>query len=225
MFSAIIRTVVLKIQKLDFLISFYIGCIAVSELMGAKTTPLAHFGTVQLNASVAFFIVPLIYSINDSITEVFGKDRAQSVVRSGLLVVLFFFLFSLFAVHLSPTKRFLPTEKAYEQIFEVSARISAASLIAFAFGEFLDVYLFSRLRQKFGKKALWIRTNVSNILAQFIDTFLFITLAFYVLDKSVSSNFGFLFSLILPYWLLKCAMSFVETPIVYLLVNWLRKEK
>ncbi|OGH11798.1 MAG: hypothetical protein A2857_04895 [Candidatus Levybacteria bacterium RIFCSPHIGHO2_01_FULL_36_15] len=72
-----------KIQKLDFLISFYIGCIAVSELMGAKTFPLVALGNFKLSASVAIFAIPLIYSINDIITEVHGKERAQSVVRSG----------------------------------------------------------------------------------------------------------------------------------------------
>lgn len=215
----------LKIQKTDFLISFYIGCIAVAELMGAKTVPLATIGTFKLNASVAFFIVPLIYTINDAFTEVFGKEKAQSVVRSGLIVILFFLLFSLFATHLPPTKRFAPIEPAYEKIFNVSARISAASLIAFTFGEFLDVYSFAKLRQKFGKKALWLRTNASNIIAQFIDTSLFITLAFYALEKPLSENTVFLFSLIIPYWLLKCAMSFIETPLVYLCVKWLRSEK
>ncbi len=215
----------LKIQKLDFLISFYIGCIAVAELMGAKTIPLLALGSIHLNASVTFFIVPLIYSINDMITEVFGKDRAQSVVRSGLIVIFFFLLFSLFATHLSPTKRFAPTEPAYEQVFNVSARISAASLTAFAFGEFLDVFLFSKLRRKFGKKALWFRTNISNILSQFIDTFLFMALAFYALDKPLNDNVLFLFGMILPYWLLKCLMSFVETPLVYMGVAWLRDKK
>lgn len=214
-----------KIQKLDFLISLYIAFIAVSELMGAKTTPLLTIGSFKLNASVAFFIVPLIYTINDAITEVFGKDRAQSVVRSGLFTVFFYLLFALFSTNLPPTKRFAPMDPAYKEIFGVSARIAASSLIAFTFGEFLDVYIFTKLRQKLGKKSLWLRTNASNIIAQFIDTFLFITLAFYAFDKGISDNFTFLLGLILPYWLLKCLMSIIETPFVYICVNWLKKEK
>lgn len=211
-----------NIQRNDLLISFYIGCIAISELMGAKTFPILTLGSFHLSASVAIFVVPLIYSINDVFTEVYGKARAQSIVRSGLLVILFFLLFSLLATHLPATPRFAHSEKAYETIFSISARISAASLIAFTVAEFLDVFIFARLRQKFGKKALWLRTNASNIISQFFDTSLFMFLAFYAFDKPFANNFSFLIGLILPYWLLKCAMSFIETPLVYLGVRWLK---
>lgn len=211
-----------KIQKLDLLISFYIACIAVSELMGAKTFPLFSIGSFNLSASVAIFVVPLIYCINDMITEVYGKERARSIVRSGLLVILFLLLFSLFATRLPSTPRFLASEKAYETVFSVSARIAASSLIAFTVAEFLDVFVFAKLRQKFGKKALWLRTNISNIISQFFDTTLFMVLAFYALNRPFGENFSFLIGLIVPYWIIKCTMSFVETPLVYLGVKWLK---
>jgi uncharacterized integral membrane protein (TIGR00697 family) len=127
------------------------------------------------------------------------------------------------ATALPATARFMPLEKAYEQIFAVSIRISAASLIAFAIGEFSDVFIFYRIRQKLGKNALWLRTNASNFLSQFLDTAIFITLAFYALDKPFASNFSFLFGIILPYWLLKCFMSIIETPLVYVGVRWLKQ--
>ena len=47
-------------------------------------------------------------------------------------------------------------------------------------------------------------------------------LAFYALDKGLGNNVSFLFSLILPYWLLKCTMSIIETPLVYAGVRWLK---
>lgn len=212
-----------KIEKMDLLISLYIFCIAASELMGGKTFVLLK-SPISLNASVAIFVVPLVYGINDTITEVFGKARARSLVRAGLVVVFFILVFSLLATHLPPSKRFLPSENAYDEIFGVSARIAASSLTAFALAEFLDVFLFAKLRTKFGKKALWLRTNVSNFLAQFVDTGVFLILAFYAFNKPFNDNLIFLWSLILPYWLLKCFMSIIETPLVYVGVHWLRKE-
>lgn len=214
-----------KIQKLDFLISVYIFCIAVSELMGGKTFPLVKFGTLQLNASVAIFVIPVIFSINDVITEVLGIERTRSVIRSGLFVIILILLFSLLATALPPSARFASREAAYDQVFGVSARIAASSLTAFAIAEFLDVIIFVKIRQALGKKGLWLRNNVSNIVSQFVDTTVFMTLAFYELSKPLGSNAGFLWSLILPYWLLKCFMSVIETPFVYLGVNWLRKDK
>jgi uncharacterized integral membrane protein (TIGR00697 family) len=211
-----------KIEKLDFLISFYITCIAISELMGAKTFPILNLGGLKLSASVAIFVVPLIYSINDTITEVYGKDRARSLVRSGLLMIVFLLLFSLLATYLPATKRFASSEKAYELIFSVSTRIAASSLIAFTIGEFLDVFIFAKIRQKVGKRALWLRTNASNIISQFFDTTIFMFLAFYAFDKPFGQNIEFLLGLIVPYWLLKCVMSLIETPLVYLGAIWLR---
>lgn len=210
-----------KIQKLDLLVSIYIFCVAVSELMGAKTFPILTT-PIKLNASVAIFVIPVIFSINDVITEVLGKERARSVVWSGLVVISLILLFSLLATSLPPSARFAAIEKAYDTIFLYSARIAVASLIAFAIADFLDIYLFSKIRETLGRKALWLRNNVSNFISQFVDTTIFITLAFYALDKPFVENVGFLWSLILPYWLLKTFMSVIETPFVYLGVRWLR---
>jgi len=212
-----------KIEKLDLLVSVYIFCIAVAELMGAKTFPLVNIFGYQLNASVAIFVLPLIFTINDMITEVYGKERTRSIIRSGLIVIGLILLFSILVTNLPPSLRFQKTESAYDIIFGLSARIAAASLTAFTLAEFLDVFIFAKIRQRFGKKALWFRNNASNFVSQLVDTTVFMFLAFYAMDKSFDSNIGFLFSLILPYWLLKCFMSIIETPFVYLGVKWLRK--
>ena len=213
-----------KINKFDLLVSIYIFCIAVAELMGAKTFPIVNSGALKLNASVAIFVIPLIFTINDIITEVHGKERARSVIRSGLIVIFLILVFSLLATYLPPSSRFAGSEKAFDDIFGKSARIAAASLTAFGIADFLDVFIFSKIREKLGTKALWFRNNASNFVAQFVDTTLFMFLAFYAVQKPFGDNVAFLLSLILPYWLLKCFMSLIETPFVYLGVKWLRAE-
>lgn len=214
-----------NIIKLDLLIALYIFCIAMSELLGAKTFPLATIGGYTLNASVAIFVIPLVFSINDIITEVYGKERARSVVRSGLVMIALIMLFSLFATALPTSARFAETESAYDTIFGLSARFAFASLVAFTVSDFLDIFIFVKVRERLGKTRLWLRTNVSNILAQLIDTTLFMFLAFYAFDKGFNANIAFLFSLILPYWILKCFMSVLTTPLVYVGVQWLKKDK
>ena len=211
-----------KIEKFDLLVSVYIFCIAVAELMGGKTFPLAKIFGYQLNASVAIFVIPLIFTINDIITEVHGQARTRSVIRSGLIVIALILFASLFFTNLPPSTRFKASETAYDTIFGLSARIAAASLTAFTIAEFLDVLVFVKIRQALGKSKLWLRTNVSNFIAQFVDTTIFMTLAFYSLDRDFNSNFIFLTSLIIPYWLLKSFMSIIETPFVYLGVRWLK---
>lgn len=214
-----------KVQKLDLLIGVYFFCIVASELMGAKTFKMTTFSWMNLNASVALLLVPVIFSINDIITEVYGRERIRSLVRAGLLTVFLVFAYAAIATTLPPSNRYAPNEAAYDQIFQGALRISAASLTAFAIAELTDVLIFVKIREKMGKKALWLRNNASNFVAQFLDSTIFIFLAFYAFSKPFGENFTFLFGLIIPYWLLRCAMSVIETPFVYAGVKWLGKGK
>lgn len=214
----------MKVKKLDFLISLYIFCIVAAELMGGKTFQLISFSNFQLNASVSIFLVPLIFTINDVIAEVYGAERIRSVIRASLLIIFILLLFSILAISLPPSTKFAIKESMYDSIFGTSIRISAASLIAFALADFLDVFVFVKIKKALGQSKLWLRNNLSNFIAQFIDTTIFIVLAFYAINESVAQNISFLFSLILPYWLLKCSLSVIETPFVYIGVKWLRKD-
>lgn len=177
------------------------------------------------NGSVAIFLFPIVFTINDIVTEVYGAARARSLVRSSLLVVGALFCFAIFATWLPPSQRFAPREQAYDTIFSTSARLAGASLIALAVADFLDILIFTRIREKLGKSRLWLRNNASNFISQFTDTTTFMILAFYALDKPFIDNFHFLVSIILPYWALKCIMSIIETPLVYWGVRWLREDK
>lgn len=202
-------------QKLDLLHALYITAIVASELMGSKTFPLFF-----MNASVAIFTIPITFSINDIVFEVYGRERALSFVRSGLNILFFLFLFNALAVVLPPSVRFAESNEAYTLIFGKSMRIIVASLIAFFVSERLDVLVFSKLKERLSEKALWLRNNVSNILSMFVDSTIFMFLAFYS-----PGNIGFLISLIIPYWLLKVSASAVLTPVVYRGVRWLKESK
>ncbi len=215
----------MKIKKLDFLIAFYITCVILSEITGAKTVPLFSIGNFPVNGSVSLLVLPLIYSINDIIVEVYGKERARSMVQTSLVMIGFILIYLLIVTNLPPSKRFLPTENAYDTIFNISARFSAASLIAFTISEFADIYVFAKLREHFGKTKLWLRTNLSNFVSQFVDVSIFMILAFYALDKPFQENMTFILGIAIPYYLLRCFMSVIETPLVYIGVKWLKSEK
>jgi queuosine precursor transporter len=213
----------LQIDKLDFLIALYILCVVLSELMGLKTFYITNLGSFPLNASVAIFTIPVVFVIEDIINEVYGRERTRSIVRSALFMVFLVFVFTILATSLPPSARFSKSEPTYDAIFTVSTRIAAASLLAFAVSQFADLVIFSKIREKMRGKALWLRTNASNFISVFLDSFVFIFLAFYAMDKSFSDNFPFLMGLIIPYYLLKCLMSVIETPFVYAGVKWLKR--
>lgn len=209
----------------DLVVALYIFGIMAAELMGAKTFVIGHLGDYTLRASVAIFLMPLLFTLTDVVTEVRGKERARSMVLSGLAVIVLLVFYTALATALPPSARSAGTEASYDTVFHNSIRMSIASLIAFASSAFLDIAIFAKLRARMHKRALWFRNNASNFISQFVDSAVFLTVAFYALGETLGQNISFIFGLLLPYWLLRCAMSLLTTPIVYAGVRLLRSDK
>ena len=211
--------------KLLILAGLYVFCILLAEIFGIKTIPVGDsvsfgFGPIsikELKVSVAIFLLPLIFSINDIIIEVWGKKTAKTLYRIGLGAIVGLALFSFFATRLPASQLFSGSEAAYDAVFSMTTRIAIASIIAFGISDLLDILIFARMRAKI--TSLGVRSNVSNILAQFIDTTLFVYLAFY------TGNHAMIWGIILPYWIFKCCMSVIVTPFVYLGVKWAKGSK
>jgi hypothetical protein len=214
-----------SIRKMDLVVALFIFGVLTAELMGSKTFPLTNFSWLHLNASVAIFVLPFLFTLTDVVVEVYGRKRARSMVLSGMIVVALLLIYALIVTHLPPSNRFSPREPAYDAIFSSTAQIAFASLVAFAASELLDIAIFSKLREALGKRALWLRNNVSNFASQLADSAIFITLAFWSLSHSFGNNVSFLIGLIIPYWLIRCALSVAETPLVYAGAWWLRRDK
>jgi uncharacterized integral membrane protein (TIGR00697 family) len=105
----------------------------------------------------------------------------------------------------------------YDLIFGVSARISIASLLAFAIAEYQDVIAFFFFRKKLGAEHFWIRSNLSNIWSQFLDTVIFTFVAF-----TGVYPWHIIFGIIIPWWLYKVLMGFLYTPLSYIGLKLLR---
>ncbi len=201
----------------------YAACIVVSELMGIKTVPLFTLFGKQYNGSVALLTLPIIFVINDAVAEVYGNKTVRALARVGIAIVIGLSIFTYLATSLPPSTRFALTESAYDTVFLSAFRITIASLCAFAAAELLDIAIFQHLRKRYQDR-VWLRSQISNVISQFLDTVIFMSVAFYALDKDFSTNISFLWSIILPYWFLKSFMSTLEVPFLTPLIALLRKD-
>ena len=102
-------------------------------------------------------------------------------------------------------------------MFGISARISVASLVAFAIGEYQDVISFFFFKKRFGDKKFWLRSNLSNLWSQFLDSVIFMSIAFLGVYEIHT-----LLILTLTWWLYKVAMGALYTPLSYLGIRILR---
>jgi hypothetical protein len=135
-----------------------------------------------------------------------------------MLVLVYITIITFIATQLPSAQRdFFPAE--YNQIFGISVRVMIASLTAFLIGELADIEIFKRIREWTKTKMLWLRATGSTIISQFIDSTVFMFLAFYGITPK--HDVAYLFLLIIPYWLLKSAIAIFGTPLVYAGVQWL----
>lgn len=204
-------------DKTKVLLALFIAAIVAANLLGTKITIL--FG---ISVSVGIFSYPLTFLITDMIEEVHGKRKTRIFVYAGFLAILLVLLLTYISVILPPASRYDFNEQ-YTIIFNPALRMMIASIIAFLVAQFHDLWAFNMWKQKTKGKLLWFRNTASTIVSQFLDTSLFMFIAFYQVTPKFTA--GFVFALILPYWLLKVFMAVCDTPFCYLGVRWLRRSK
>lgn len=202
--------------KLAITLTIYIVSLFASNTIGSKLMPFV-FGT-QL--SVAVFYFPFVFLTTDVVGEVYGKKTARLFVIAGALSVTLFLVYSAISTLAPWGSRALWMKDSYDQIFGLSARISIASLLAYIIGEYQDVlaFFFFKKTNGLGGKYFWIRSNLSNIWSQFLDTVIFMLVAFYGIYSTKT-----LILMIVPWWIYKVVIGFLYTPLSYLGIRLLRE--
>ena len=201
-------------KKLNIALTIYITCLLASNTLGIKLMPFI-FGT---HLSVAIFVFPAVFLMTDVVGELYGKKTARQFVRMGFYATGLFTLVNLLA-NVMPNSPDFYLKESYDQIFSLSLRFALASLAAFFIGEYQDIFSFFFLKTKFGGKWFWLRSNLSNLWGQLIDSLVWSTIAFvgvYPLKTIIL--------ILIPWWLFKVAMGLVYTPLSYLGLKFLKEK-
>lgn len=199
--------------KKMILYTAYISILTVSLLISAKITTL-----IGLTFTVGAFAYAVTFPITDTISEVYGRKEAQTLVYLGFIAYLMVVLYSQLAVYLPTADFWKNNQEAYETVIGLVPRIVIASFISYTVSQYHDVWAFHFWKKITNGKHLWIRNNASTMSSQVIDTIIFVTIAFY----SVVPN-DVLFQMMIGQFLIKILIAIVDTPVVYLLVSWLKK--
>lgn len=198
-----------------YLNGIFVGLLILANIVAVKLFSIGDW--IILPAAVIIYIFT--YPIIDVIVEVYGKKEAQRTVNSGLIMQILALIFIAITIHL-PAAPIFNDQESFQTILNGSFRVILASLISYAVSQNLDVFVFNKLKAIHGPKKLWLRNNASTMLSQLIDTTIFITIAFYG-----TVPIAVLGSLILTQYVFKFVASISTTPIVYLLVNLIRRQQ
>jgi len=201
--------------KLDILLALFVASLIGANLLGTKITTL-----LGVSVSVGIFAYPISFLITDIVAEVFGKTKAKKFVLAGFISLILIIILTYISVKLPAAERYSYNNE-YSIIFGASIRMIIASMVAFLLAQLHDVWIFHKLKEKTKGKFLWLRNNISTIISQFIDTTIFMFIAFYAVIPKF--DVAFIFTLIIPYWLFKIAFAILDTPLVYAGIKWLKK--
>ena len=201
------------VRKILIALAFYLTSLMAANTLGLKIMPF-WFG---LHLSVGVFMFPVVFLMTDVIGEVYGKRIAKFFVLAGFVSTALFIAYSFLSLSMPWSPRADWVHESYDTVFGISARIAIASLIAFAIAEYQDVLSFFFFKAKIGGRFFWLRSFLSNLWSQFLDTVIFMTIAFYGVYET-----SLLISLVISWWLFKVFAGFLYTPLSYLGIRLLR---
>jgi hypothetical protein len=107
----------------------------------------------------------------------------------------------------------------FKKVFGFTYIAVGASLAAYLFAQFLDVKVFHFWKRVTHGKHLWIRNNFSTITSQLVDTItvLLLLCGFGVIEWEL------FWILVLNGYLFKVMFALCDTPIIYVMVHYIRK--
>jgi len=200
-------------KKILVCLTLYVTSLFAANTLGIKLMPFL-FGT---HLSVAVFSFPLVFIMTDIIGEVYGKKMAKNFVLAGVVSIVLFLVYSFISTILPWAKDGEWVKEGYNQIFGLSVRFSIASLVAFVIAEYQDVFSFFFFKKYTGEKYFWLRSNLSNLWSQLLDSTVFMLIAYLgVLPMKT------ILLIIIPWWIYKVFMGFLYTPLSYLGIYLLR---
>lgn len=198
------------------LAGFFITNAIVAELIGGKL--VTFFGT--FTQSIGIVMWPVVFIVTDLVNEYYGQKGVRKLSYVTVALIAFTFL-TLFVCIEIPATKFSPvSDSAFGQVFGQSKRIIIWSIIAFIVSQLVDSGIFWMLREKSGKKMIWLRSTGSTIVSQLIDTFIvqfgaFVLPGIWTFDEfAVNASYGYAFKLL---------VAIAVIPVIYVVHYWIDK--
>lgn len=197
---------------LETFIVIFVVILLISNLVGAKIVALGsmRFGGAQI-------LFPFTYIFGDIFTEVYGYAGSRRAIWLGFFASILMALICAAIVALPPAPEF-SEQHAYEVVLGVVPRMVAASLIAYLCGEFVNSFTLAKMKILTRGRHLWTRTVGSTVTGQFVDSIVFMFIAF--LGKE---SLATIFTLIWSAYVFKVLYEVAMTPLTYWIVNTLKR--
>ena len=201
--------------------------IVLSNLQGGKVSDVVIFDRT-FTVSMGAIMYSGIYFATDLLSEKYGRREANRAVILGALaniavmltlVLSTFFLPSDVADSADEVHNAISTLAIYSPIFVIG------SITAYLISQLFDVWVFHKIKSITGTRMLWLRNNLSTLLSQALDTFIYT----FVWVLAGQLDFSTAAAIALSKYIFKFAIAILDTFFIYILrdvnpKNWLSAE-
>jgi uncharacterized integral membrane protein (TIGR00697 family) len=214
------------------LVALFVTALVTAQLTASKV--LAVGLPVELPLVGAVLFVPggvLAYAAtffaSDCYSELYGRREATAMVNVGFVMNFVMLAMVWFAIEAPAAPPGLTVDPAaFGTVLGSSVNIVAGSLLAYLLSQNLDVFLFHHIRKLTEGRHLWLRNVGSTATSQFVDTLVFVVVGFalapLVLSGASLPPAGQLAGLVVGQYLLKLLIATGDTPLVYVVVRYVR---
>lgn len=186
------------------LLTVYSCMLIVSNILANRTFEIYKF---MLPSAVIVF--PIVYIINDVMTECFGFKNAKRTIITAFMLNLLAVIFFNIAIHLPTTQDFTN----YNIVLGNTIKSLFASFIAYIVGSFINAVTMDKMKQS-GSNKLMLRCVLSTLFGETCDAFIFITIMFLgVLQLNI------VIQMIITQALFKTVYEIIVYPITKIVIN------
>lgn len=153
----------------------YVTSLLISNVITSKQVLLPF----NITMTGAVFIFPVTYILSDLFSEVYGYKWSRITCYLAFLMnLLTVIVFSL--VIISPAPSYWTNQEAFQVVLGSTPRVLGASFLAFVVGDFVNDKIFQvfKLKHPNDHKAFGFRAILSSICGEFVDSIIFLPLAF-----------------------------------------------
>lgn len=212
----------------NFIILFtlFVISIVIANVVGSRviTTGISIFG-IELCGSGGAITYAVTFLCTDIIGELWGKKKANSVIKYGFLGQ----VFATLCIVLTQLFKAVDCniDEAYKTLLGQNWIFVIGSLTAYYCSQSWDVFIFHKIRDAYIKKhgtrkgGRWIWNNASTMTSQMIDTVVYASISFGIGQNwfFTQGMFKTFIGLVIGQYLIKMFLALLDTPFFYLFTN------
>ncbi|MGF7232828.1 queuosine precursor transporter [Arachidicoccus sp.] len=202
---------------------------SLEEVFGFAPANLTLFGQSGLSFTLTCGVLlwPFEFVITDIVNEFFGPKAVKRISLTTIILIGYAFLMFYLSIKTPAASFWLSTgtrngipnmQRAFSGIFGQGMWIILGSLVAFLVSQFVDVYVFHKIKRRTGNKMIWLRSTGSTLVSQLVDSYIVLIIAF-----KIGNNWSWpqVLAIGMMNYIYKFVVAIILTPVIVWVEKWI----